>query len=169
MAAIACSPATTISKWAATLWTSSKASEKGLSSKELEVIAAFAEAKVYDANQVIFHEGVPGETLYIVLEGKVRIEKHIPGVGAEALAILERGDFFGEMSIVDSAPRSASAIAHAPGTTVLAIGKSSLDELLQKRGEGAHAFLLVLCRILSTRLREINDKIVQWRFMSGGF
>ena len=143
--------------------------EKGLSGEEMKILAEFAEARTFDAEEAVFREGDPGGTLFIVFEGRVRIEKHIPGVGQEALAILERGDFFGEMSVVDEAPRSASAIAHVPGTTVLAISKAAIDRLLETRGATAHSFLLVLCRILSSRLREINDKIVQWRFMSGGF
>lgn len=144
-------------------------SEKGLSGDEMRILAEFAEPKTFDSGQAIFSEGDPGGAIYIVFEGRVRIEKHIPGAGQEALAILERGDFFGEMSVIDDAARSASAIAHESATTVLAISKAAIDRLLETRGATAHLFLLILCRILSTRLREINDKIVQWRFMSGGF
>lgn len=143
--------------------------EKGLTAAELRKVADFAAARRYDAEAVIFREGDRGRSLYIVLEGRVRIEKHIPGVGQEALAILERGDFFGEMAIIDDVPRSASAIAHDADTTVLMIEKDALDRLLEAKGEGAHELLLILCRLLSSRLREINDKIVQWRVMSGGF
>jgi len=143
--------------------------EKGLTAAELQVLSEHAEALNFDSEAVIFREGDIGQSLYIVIQGKVRIEKHIPGVGQEALAILERGEFFGEMAVVDRAPRSASAIAHAPDTTVLTLEKSDIDALLERGGEGAHELMRILCRLLSQRLREINDKIVQWRFMSGGF
>ena len=143
--------------------------EKGLTNDELKVLAAIAEAGTYDTDQVIFEEGDPGDALYIVFEGKVRIVKHIPGVGDEALAILERGDFFGEMAVIDRSPRSATAIAHLPGTTVLWVDKMAIDGLLSRDSDSARELLLILCRLLSTRLREINDKVVQWKMMSGGF
>ena len=99
----------------------------------------------------------------------MRISKHIPGVGEEALAILEKGDFFGEMALVDNEPRSADARAHANGTTVLTISRSVLNEILSVDVESAYQFLFILCRILTRRLREINLKIIQWRLMAGGF
>jgi CRP-like cAMP-binding protein len=143
--------------------------EKGLTGRDLGVIAEFADAVKFDLDQVIFREGDSGRELYIVLEGRVRISKHIPGVGEEALAILERGDFFGEMGIVDNVPRSASALSHEAGTVVLRIDKGAIDAILGRDTESAYEFLFILCRILSGRLREINDKIIQWRMMSGGF
>jgi CRP-like cAMP-binding protein len=73
------------------------------------------------------------------------------------------------MSLIDGSPRSATAKAHATDTKVLAISKVRLDELLEEGGIGAIALLSILCRLLSGRLREINDKIVQWKYMSGGF
>jgi CRP/FNR family cyclic AMP-dependent transcriptional regulator len=142
--------------------------EKGLTTSELKRIAQIAEARRFATEEVIFREGDHGRSLYIIVDGRVRIEKHIPGIGQEALAILERGDFFGEMAIIDDAPRSASAIAHAPDTTVVVIEKGALDRLLEQKGDAAHELLQILCRLLSSRLREINDKIVQWRLMSGG-
>lgn len=143
--------------------------EKGLTGHDLEVLAEHAQAVKYEAGQAVFREGDAGDDLCIVLDGKVRIEKSIPGVGQEALAILERGDFFGEMAVIDRAARSASAVAHEGGATVLRIRRDQIDALLGSGAESAHELLLILCRILSSRLRENNDKIVQWRMMSGGF
>jgi CRP-like cAMP-binding protein len=95
--------------------------------------------------------------------------KNIPGIGEEALAILEKGDFFGEMALVDNEPRSAEAKAHVNGTTVLTISRGVLNEILSVDVESAYQFLSILCRILTQRLREINLKIIQWRLMAGGF
>src|SRR4029077_13955557 len=86
--------------------------EQGLSSKELRLLAAFSSEEMFKAGQNIFMEGERGDKLYILLDGQVRISKFIPGVGEEALAILERGDFFGEMALIDRAVRSADAKAH---------------------------------------------------------
>ena len=143
--------------------------ERGLSAGELRLLAAFSGEELYNRDELIFREGSTGEKLYIILDGKVRISKNIPGVGEEALAILEKGDFFGEMALVDSEPRSADARAHVNGTTVLTISRSVLNEILSVDVESAYQFLSILCRILTQRLREINLKIIQWRLMAGGF
>jgi CRP-like cAMP-binding protein len=143
--------------------------EQGLSSKELRLLAAFSIEELYNQDEVIFREGTKGDKLYIILDGKVRITKNIPGVGEEALAILGKGDFFGEMALVDEKNRSADARAHVNGTTVLTISRGVLNEILSVDVESAHQFLYILCRILTQRLREINLKIIQWRLMSGGF
>jgi CRP-like cAMP-binding protein len=143
--------------------------ERGLSARELRLLAAFSGEELYNRDEVIFREGAKGDKLYIILDGKVRISKNIPGVGEEALAILEKGDFFGEMALVDNEPRSADAKAHANGTTVLTISRSVLNEILSVDVESAYQFLFILCRILTRRLREINLKIIQWRLMAGGF
>jgi CRP-like cAMP-binding protein len=143
--------------------------EQGLSGEELRRLAEVAEARAFEVEQAVFREGDDGHSLYIVLSGAVRISKMIPGVGEEALAILERGKFFGEMSLIDGSPRSATAKAHVADTRVLRISKDRLDELLASASAGAIELLSILCRLLSGRLREINDKIVQWKYMSGGF
>jgi CRP-like cAMP-binding protein len=143
--------------------------DRGLSSKELRLLAAFSAEELYNREEVVFREGDVGDKLYIILDGKVRIVKQIPGVGEEALAILEKGDFFGEMALVDNEPRSADAKAHVNGTTVLTISREVLNEILSVDIESAYQFLSIMCRILTQRLREINLKIIQWRLMAGGF
>jgi CRP/FNR family transcriptional regulator, cyclic AMP receptor protein len=142
--------------------------EKGLSSKELRLLATFSNEEFFKAGQNIFLEGQKGDRLYIILDGEVRISKFIPGVGEEALAILEKGDFFGEMALIDNEPRSADAKAHKD-VTVLPIESKLLTEMLSRDVESSYQFLFILCKILSRRLREINLKIYQWRIMSGGF
>lgn len=143
--------------------------EKGLSGSDLQVLASLSSEERYSKEDLIFKEGDPGSRLYIVLEGGVRISKTIPGVGEEALAILESGDFFGEMALIDQKPRSADARAHEDRTTVISIDKQVLDDMLTADVESAQQFLTILCRILAQRLREINETIVKWRIMAGGF
>lgn len=143
--------------------------DRGLSAKELRLLAAFSVEELYNRDELIFREGDVGDKLYIILDGKVRITKHIPGVGEEALAILDKGDFFGEMALIDNEPRSADAKAHTNGTTVLTISREVLNEILSVDIESAYQFLSIMCRILTQRLREINLKIIQWRLMAGGF
>jgi len=143
--------------------------ERGLSATEMKLLATFSAEEKFRAGSILFREGEVGEKLFIVLQGRVRISKFIPGVGEEALAVLDRGDFFGEMALIDDKPRSADAKAHETDATVLSIDRSTLNEILSMDPHASLQFLNLLCRMISRRLREINDKIVQWKYMSGGF
>jgi CRP/FNR family transcriptional regulator, cyclic AMP receptor protein len=143
--------------------------ERGLSAAEMKLLATFSNEERFRAGSMIFREGEKGDKLYIVLDGRVRISKFIPGVGEEALAVLDRGDFFGEMALIDEKARSADAKAHEADTTVLSIDRATLNEILSMDPNASLQFLNLLCRMISRRLREINEKIVQWKYMSGGF
>jgi hypothetical protein len=143
---------------------------KGLSVKELGHVARLSNEEVLNRDETIFREGDLGDRLYIVLEGSVRISKRIPGVGEETLALLKKGDFFGEMALVGQHHlRSADAVAQDQGTTLLVISREALREILSIDTDSAYQFLTILCRILSQRLLEMNEKIYQWRIMSGSF
>lgn len=143
--------------------------ERGLSAAEMKLLATFSTEERFRAGSMIFREGEKGDKLYIVLDGRVRISKFIPGVGEEALTVLDRGDFFGEMALIDDKPRSADAKAHENDATVLSIDRATLNEILSMDPHASLQFLNLLCRMISRRLREINEKIVQWKYMSGGF
>lgn len=143
--------------------------ERGLSAAEMKLLATFSTEERFREGSMIFREGEKGDKLYIVLDGRVRISKFIPGVGEEALTVLDRGDFFGEMALIDDKPRSADAKAHEQDATVLSIDRATLNEILSMDPHASLQFLNLLCRMISRRLREINEKIVQWKYMSGGF
>jgi CRP-like cAMP-binding protein len=143
--------------------------ERGLSAAEMKLLATFSSEERFREGSMIFREGERGDKLYIVLDGRVRISKFIPGVGEEALTVLDRGDFFGEMALIDDKPRSADAKSHEGDATVLSIDRATLNEILSMDPHASLQFLNLLCRMISRRLREINEKIVQWKYMSGGF
>ncbi|MGH7362725.1 MAG: cyclic nucleotide-binding domain-containing protein [Candidatus Methylomirabilales bacterium] len=125
---------------------------------DLDRVAAICEEEVHREGAVVFREGEAGDALYAVLEGAVRISKLIPKVGEEAMAFLEKGGHFGEMALLDEAPRSATAIAHTD-CRLLVIRKAAFFELLKDEAL-ARQLLLVFCRTLSYRLRETTDRIV---------
>lgn len=141
--------------------------EQGLSSKELTTLATFSKERRFDSGEALFSEGDEGNEMYVVLDGKVLISKYIPGAGEEALAILERGDFFGEMSLIDGEPRSADARAHGGPLTVLALDQATIQEMLVLDPQASLDFLTLLCRLVAKRLREIDEKVITWRIMSG--
>jgi CRP/FNR family transcriptional regulator, cyclic AMP receptor protein len=140
--------------------------EQGLSRRELMALATFSEERRYPEGATIFHEGDRGGELYIIAEGRVMISKMLGG-GEEALAILGRGDFFGEMALIDGEPRSADARAHGGPLTVLALDGDAVQEVLAMDASAAFEFLQLLCRLMVNRLREIDEKVIGWRILAG--
>jgi hypothetical protein len=107
----------------------------------------------YQAGEYIFREGDLGTEMYIINEGKVEILNRV-GEEEQVLAILEKGDFFGEMSVLEDLPRAATARA-ATEVRLLQINGSTFDQLLQGNPEIA----VRMMRKLSRRLRETDEMI----------
>ncbi|HBL25214.1 MAG TPA: hypothetical protein DD490_00080 [Acidobacteria bacterium] len=101
--------------------------------------------------EYIFREGDLGTEMYIIHEGKIEILNKVGGKEMP-LAILEKGDFFGEMSILEDMPRAATARALTPAK-VVEINGSTFDEMLHDNPEVA----VRMMRKLSRRLRETDD------------
>jgi len=141
--------------------------EQGLTGKELTTLANFSRELRFEHGSALFEEGDEGHEMYVILDGKVLISKYIPGAGEEALAILERGDFFGEMSLIDGELRSADARAHEGPVTVLALDQGTIQEMLALDPEASLEFLKLLCRLIAKRLREIDEKVTTWRIFVG--
>ena len=104
----------------------------------------------FPAGDMIFAQGDLGTDMYIIQEGEVDIIKHI-GNESHMLSHLEKGDFFGEMALMEAAPRTADAVAKTD-VKVLVINGSRFDEMLRKNPEIA----VRIIRKYSKRLREAN-------------
>ena len=109
-----------------------------LTTDHLQKVGAIAAQKQLKANERVFEEGEVGTEMYIIASGKVRISKMVPGVGEEALAILEPGSYFGEMALIDDTPRSADATAHL-ACTLYVIQKADLEQLMFLRENASDA------------------------------
>jgi len=131
---------------------------EGITPAGLREIAAIASEESFRLGDVIFKEGDTGSALYLILDGKVRISREVSGMGEEALAVLGAGDAFGEMSLIDAAPRSADARVHER-CRLLVISKDALEDLLFLNRDLAYEILWNFVKILSARLRETNDKM----------
>jgi CRP-like cAMP-binding protein len=105
---------------------------------------------VYSSGDRIFSQGDLGTEMFIIQEGSVEIIKHI-GAESHVLSRLEKGDFFGEMALLEALPRTADAIATSE-VRVVAINGSRFDEMLRKNPEVA----VRIIRKYSKRLREAN-------------
>jgi CRP-like cAMP-binding protein len=130
----------------------------GLSRDHLTALAEICHEEQHAVGTKIFSEGDPGDKLFVILSGAIRISHKLEGVGEEALAVLEGGSYFGEMALLEDAPRSADAIVHK-GASLLTIGRTELEQLLFVDRELAYAVLWTFCRTLSKRLRETNEKM----------
>jgi CRP/FNR family cyclic AMP-dependent transcriptional regulator len=142
--------------------------EQKLSSLEINFLASLSREKKFAPHQQIFREGEPGDEMYVLLEGRVMISKFIPGAGEEALAFLERGDYFGEMALIDNEQRSADAKASDHGAVVLAIPREVLVGILDIQRVSSLRLLRLLCTMVAGRLRELDDKIIGWFILAGG-
>ena len=131
---------------------------EGLSQAQLKKVAEVCETEDVQRGAYVFREGEPGASMYVVVQGKVRISRQMPGMGEEALTILESGSAFGEMAVVEEGVRSADAIAHE-SASLLRIGRDPLDQLLFTDKELAYSVLWALVRTLSGRLRETNERM----------
>lgn len=121
---------------------------------ELVKLAAMARQENYAKNAEIMAEGDRSSGLYILLSGKVKVVLRSEEGKEIILAILNPTEFFGEMALLDEAPRSADIVAMAP-TTVLVIAKSEFKNWLQRQPEMA----FVIIKTLAQRLREADRKI----------
>jgi CRP/FNR family cyclic AMP-dependent transcriptional regulator len=105
----------------------------------------------FDVDDVIFEEGSTGRELFVVLEGKIDIVK-INGASKTVIVTLGKGEFFGEMAVIDGSSRSATAIAAAPHTRVMRINHARFVYLVSQQP----AFALMIMDALSKRLRASN-------------
>ncbi|MCH9650855.1 MAG: cyclic nucleotide-binding domain-containing protein [Deltaproteobacteria bacterium] len=142
--------------------------EQKLSNMEINFLASLSREAKMSPGKLIFREGDVGDEMYVVLDGKVMISKFIPGAGEEALAFLERGDYFGEMALIDQQPRSADAKASQEGAVLLAIPREVLQGLLDIHKVSSLRLLTILSNLIAKRLRELNEKLITWFIFSGG-
>ena len=107
----------------------------------------------YDVGHVIFEEGSTGRELYVVLDGEVEIAKVSP-TAKTVIVTLGKGEFFGEMAVIDGSSRSATAIAAVPRTRVMRINHARFVYLVSQQP----AFALMIMDALSKRLRLSNER-----------
>jgi CRP/FNR family cyclic AMP-dependent transcriptional regulator len=130
----------------------------GLDDSELEVVASRLKEETFAKDEFIFHEGDVGDKFFIVDSGMVSITLAIEGVGTEELLFLERPAFFGEMALIDAAPRSASAVCRKE-TQLLSLGKADFEKLIVEDTEIGNKIMIAFIRTFCTRIRKSNEKL----------
>jgi len=139
---------------------------RNLDEAERVQILIIGQVRSVKAGEVLFREGDPGDGLFVVMKGSVRISKQ-SATGEEALAVLEASAFFGEMALIDSAARAADAIANED-SDLFFIPLQELRSVIDAYHKLALKILYALCEVLAQRLRETNERymniftIAQW-------
>ena len=131
-----------------------------LNQEELAELSARMVSRRFSAGQVVFHHGDPAGLLYIIQKGKIKIS-YATAEGQEALlAILGKDDFFGELALLDEAPRSATAQALEP-TETLTLHREEFLHFLRHNPD----FALHVLRVLTQRIRHLNSQISDTFFL----
>jgi CRP/FNR family cyclic AMP-dependent transcriptional regulator len=107
--------------------------------------------KAYEPGQVIFKEGDPGDHMFIIIQGEVEIRKRTTANTAKTLSTLKPGDVFGEMSLIENKPRSATAVA-IKACRMLVMNEPLFLSMIERNPDFARKMILVL----SERLRKSN-------------
>ncbi|HZT08457.1 MAG TPA: Crp/Fnr family transcriptional regulator [Chloroflexota bacterium] len=124
----------------------------GLPPETARLLESGAQKRSFRRGEVIFHKGDPGTSMYLIVEGQVKIV--LPSdTGDEALlGVLDVGDFFGELSLIDGQPRSATIVATEPTDTIVL----HRDEFLRVIRANPNVAIDML-RVLARRLRETDE------------
>jgi len=112
----------------------------------------FGNLKVLKQGEILFREGDPGEEMFLIKKGEIKITKKI-GDEDKVLAILKEGDFFGEMAIIDKAPRSATAIASTDTELIVVDREAFLKQVKE------NPFIEYVLETLTRRLRTTDEML----------
>jgi len=125
----------------------------GMTLEQIRVLTSHLEEEHFLPGEVIIYEGDFSQELYILVSGRVRIAKDYKGPYERTLAVLTRGDFFGEMAIFESAPRSATAVAEEEAELLVLSPEKFKQTIYQKPDMAFEIF-----RELSARLRRREEE-----------
>jgi CRP-like cAMP-binding protein len=128
-----------------------------LTPDELERISKLIFIRAYRAGRTLFFEGTPGEVMYLIHSGQVGIYKTVKDKDELLLATLGPGSYFGEMSLLDAQPRSATARLIQDGELVV-ITKKVFEQMLETDPRITSKLLITLVRVALHRLRTTDDK-----------
>ncbi len=131
-----------------------------LSKKELGEIEKIIHRREFKKGEPIFRMGDPGLGMYIIINGSIDIVEEKEKGKSTSLAILKDGAFFGDLALLDEAPRSASAIANET-SSILGFFRPDFLDLLYRKPNLGIKILFSLAKIIGERLRRTNEQLGQ--------
>ena len=127
---------------------------------DLKALAARGRVRRFNAGSAIFHEGDPGDAIYVVADGRIRMSR-LSGSGTEAtLALIGPGDCTGELALFDGRPRSATATA-MQATRTFIVSRDDFVNWVKERPAAS----LALLETLSLRIRRTNEIVTDLVFL----
>ncbi|MCG8508592.1 MAG: Crp/Fnr family transcriptional regulator [Rhodospirillales bacterium] len=131
-----------------------------LDSSDFDELAALSTTRHFDRDQMVFSRGDPGDALFVILDGRVGI-RTLSAAGKEIfLNILEKGEAFGEIALLDGMARTAGAIAMEP-TDLLVVGRERFMRFMECRPKLCIGVIMLLC----SRVRWTSDIIEDAMFL----
>jgi signal transduction histidine kinase len=128
-----------------------------LDDRELDDVAESAVLVTVAEGDTLFRQGEPGDHLYLVVSGTVRSIATTERGLEQAIALHGPGSSFGEMSLLDGAPRSATAVVTRPAE-LLRVGRNELETVLRRHPAATEKFLREGVKLASSRLRSSNER-----------
>lgn len=133
---------------------------KDIEAPELATLGRSLRERTLKRGQVLFHEGEAGEEMFVVVRGSIVISKPVKERVEQVLARMGPGDFFGEMSLFDRSPRSATVQADSDAM-LLALDRDALRRLTELSPRAAAAFFHALVQVFIERLRQSGDLVAE--------
>ena len=133
---------------------------RGFTKSELRSFARIIYVRWYNENEIIFNENEPGIGMYIIYKGSVKIFKSSELNGEEQISTLIKGDFFGEHSLMEEYPRSASAIA-LEDCCLLGMFRPDLLRLVERKPRLGNKIILILAQRIAARLHQKDEELLQ--------
>ena len=133
---------------------------RGLKKNELREFSRIIYVRWYKKNETIFYENEPGIGMYIIYKGSVKIFKKSALNGREMISTLIRGDFFGELSLLEKHPRSFTATA-LEDSCLLGIFRPELLRFLERKPRLGNKIILKFTQLITTRLQQKNEELIE--------
>jgi CRP-like cAMP-binding protein len=124
---------------------------------DLTAMGTIGEEKNYAKDETIFDEDSKGDSMYVIKTGAVKILKKVKNQ-ENTIAVLNPGEFFGEMALLDGQPRSA-AVRATTDTTVFMVPLEGYQTLRKENPHTALKLMDIIIKVLSNRLRQANKNL----------
>lgn len=131
---------------------------KDMTEEELAPFVKTAVDVSFDRGAPVFREGEPGNCMYVIVSGTVRVLKENRETEMEEIVILDQGSYFGEMAIVEKATRSATIIANEP-VRLLRLDGDVITAILSVNPGLAARFYRTMAQALCRRLRFVTENV----------
>ena len=131
---------------------------------ELDILVSCMNHVSFDRDETVFREGEEGDTMYVILDGLVNISVKLADGTDLSLASIEKGNFFGDMAIIENAPRSASCKA-IENCELIALSRKDFYGIIRKHPEAAQKILFRMMNIMAERFRTsgaVLSEMVRW-------